>query len=236
MTASLCIEYLDDYLLILNKPHHLLTVPGKEAAALDCLSYMAEQAYPDALVVHRLDMATSGLVIMARGKAMQSQMSAMFRERQIYKLYTAVCHGIIDFNNLAQSVKHQKHVQITPDNRLAVTYPMIADWPNRPLQKIDHEIGKPSQTIIQVISIDTSQQQSRLELEPITGRSHQLRLHLKTLGHSIVGDSLYPANGVAPSKQAPAKTDARLQLHAHFLNFIHPVTQEKVTIHCPANF
>lgn len=236
MNASLCIEYADDYLLVLNKPPHLLTVPGKEAAASDCLSYIVEQVFPDALIVHRLDMATSGLVIMARGKTMQSQLSAMFRDRQVAKSYTAVCHGILDFNTLIQAPEHSQHIQLNHDNKLTVSYPMIADWPNRPLQKIDLETGKPSQTIIKIIHTNTSLCQTRVELEPLTGRSHQLRLHLKTLGHPIVGDSLYRPNGQAPSLTVPLKTDPRLQLHAHFLSFKHPVTQENLTLFCPATF
>lgn len=236
MSQSLCIEYVDDYLLVLNKPPHLLTVPGKEAAASECLSYAAEQSYPDALIVHRLDMATSGLVIMARGKTMQSQLSAMFRDRQIFKLYTAVCHGIINFNDLMQAPAHSQHIELGHDNRLTVSYPIIADWPNRPLQKIDFETGKPSQTIIKIIDTNTTLSQTRVELEPLTGRSHQLRLHLKTLGHPIVGDSLYPPNGQTPSVTVPLKTDPRLQLHAHYLSFKHPISQENLTLFCPATF
>lgn len=235
-TISLQVVYVDDYLVVLNKPPHLLTVPGKYADATDCLSYLAQQVYSDALIVHRLDMATSGLLLMARGKEVQGQLSRLFRERQIRKLYTAVCHGVMNFDAISELPEHTKQLERLTDERLLVSYPMIADWPNRPLQKIDFEVGKNSQTIIKVIGINKELQQTRVELEPLTGRSHQLRLHLKTLGHSIVGDSLYPPDDQKPSTSVPQANDPRLLLHAHFLCFIHPVTQEIVNLQCHADF
>ena len=196
--------YADAHLLVLNKPAGLLTVPGKGADKQDCLSARVQKNFPDALIVHRLDMATSGLMLMARGSAMQAALSKLFELREIHKRYVAVVDG------------HMK----THDDWQLINLPIALDWPNRPL-RIIHADGKPSQTRWRMLDYAAATHTTRVELEPITGRSHQLRVHLKALGHPILGDALYaPAEVVA---KAP-----RLLLHACALQFLHPVTAEKM--------
>lgn len=191
---------VDDALLALDKPAGLLAVPGRDVA--DCLSARVQARYPDALVVHRLDMATSGLLLMARGVDMQRRLSRAFAERQVHKRYVAVVAGRVE----------------APDGVWGlIDAPMMRDWPNRPMQKTDHEHGKPSQTRWRVLAYDAGRDASSLELEPITGRTHQLRLHMRELGHPILGDALYAPPDVA------ARAD-RLLLHAWSLRLTHPMT------------
>lgn len=190
--------YADMHLLVLNKSSGLLSVPGKGLGKQDCLSARVQEHYPEALIVHRLDMATSGLMLMARGHAMQTALSKLFEIRAIHKRYAAVVTG---------------QMNTSPDWQL-IDLPIALDWPNRPLRVI-HANGKPSQTCWRALCYDTETNTTRVELKPITGRSHQLRVHLKALGHPIVGDALY----------APADVEAmapRLLLHACELQFSHP--------------
>lgn len=185
------ILFADDWLIVADKPAGLLSVPGRGADKQDCLSARIQQIYGDALVVHRLDMATSGLLLFARGETMQRALSCMFRERQVRKHYVALVAGV-------------------PENEIGeIALPLVVDWPNRPKSKVDLVSGKPSLTRYRLLGV--TQERARLELEPVTGRSHQLRVHLAALGHPIVGDTLYDG--------APA---TRLYLHAHRLEFTHP--------------
>lgn len=210
-TPFLKVVYQDDYLLVLDKPSGLLSVPGRGADKQDCLSARAQSVYSDALVVHRLDEATSGLVLMARGKAMQAEMSRQFRERIPKKDYIAVASGLIETDSGEMN------------------WPLICDWENRPRQKVDYDIGKPSLTEFEVISRDTELNTTRVRLYPITGRSHQLRVHLQQLGHPILGDDLYA------DKKAQAQSP-RLCLHAHHLTILHPVMQEWLTFEAKVEF
>ena len=194
--------YADGHLLVLSKPPGLLSVPGKGIDKQDCLSSRVQKSYPDALIVHRLDMATSGLMLMARGLAMQSALSKLFENRQIYKCYVAVVEG---------------QMNADADWQL-IDLPIVLDWLNRPLQIVKTD-GKPSQTRWRALHYDTDTNTTRVELEPITGRTHQLRVHLKALGHPILGDALY-----APV--ALQAKDARLMLHASTLRFVHPASGE----------
>lgn len=189
-----------DSLLVVNKPAGLLAVPGRGAGKQDCLSAWLLQDFPDSLVVHRLDMATSGLMVFARGAAMQRRLSQMFREREVSKRYIAIVSG-----KLKQEAGE-------------IALPLISDWPNRPKQMVDHAQGKPSLTRYRLLDMDNGN--SRVELEPVTGRTHQLRLHLAAIGHPILGDALYGDGSSAP----------RLLLHAASLAFKHPVSGE------PLNF
>ena len=192
--------YADAHLLVLNKPAGLLSVPGKGADKQDCLSSRVQESYSDALIVHRLDMATSGLMLMARGPIIQAALSKLFETRAIHKRYIAVVDGHMPANS----------------NWQLIDLPIALDWPNRPL-RIIHAAGKPSMTRWRVLHHDKDASTTRLELEPITGRSHQLRVHLKALGHPILGDALY----------APADIQAKagvLLLHACALRFLHPVS------------
>lgn len=202
--AGIDTVYADRHLLVLSKPSGLLSVPGKGIDKQDCLSCRVQKNYPDALIVHRLDMATSGLMLMARGLAMQSALSKLFENRQIYKRYAAVVDG---------QMNAQADWQLTD-------LPMALDWPNRPLQIVSPD-GKPSQTRWRVLHHNTDTNTTRVELEPITGRTHQLRVHLRAIGHPILGDMLYAPVAV----QAKA---TRLMLHASTLRFVHPASGESM--------
>jgi tRNA pseudouridine32 synthase/23S rRNA pseudouridine746 synthase len=200
--------YVDEHLLVLDKPAGLLAVPGRGADKQDCLSLRAQQLWPDALVVHRLDMATSGLVLMARGIAMQRRLSRAFEQREVAKEYEAVVAGVLAE---AQGV---------------IDVPILPDWPNRPLQKVD-ATGRPSTTRWRRLAVTNDS--TRLALEPVTGRTHQLRVHLQAIGHPIVGDMLY----APPVVQACAP---RLLLHATRLQLTHPATGEPLLLESPAPF
>ncbi len=203
LSTDLTVLYVDDDLLVLDKPAGLLSVPGRGEDKQDCLSTRAQRLYPDALITHRLDQATSGLMLMARGAEANRKLSAAFAARTVGKRYTAVVEGILAAPNSDWGV---------------IDLPIILDWPNRPRRIIDMQNGKPSVTHWRVLSHDVSQQTTRLELEPLTGRSHQLRVHLQALGHTIVGDTLYG------SQAASAAT--RMLLHAQMLELRHPVSDE----------
>lgn len=202
--------HADGALLVLVKPSGLLAVPGRGEDKQDCLSRRAQAQWPDALVVHRLDMGTSGLWLAALGPAMQRAFSIAFAQRQVDKRYEAVVSGLVAPPD-------------TPDGWGLIDLPLAADWPNRPRQVVDRLGGKPSQTRWRVLYADARTGTSRLELAPLTGRSHQIRVHLQALGHPILGDALY----AAPPVQAQAP---RLLLHASALAFTHPVTGEAVTV------
>ena len=204
--------HADAHLLVLNKPAGMLSVPGKGDEKQDCLSARVQKIYPDALIVHRLDMATSGLMLMARGPAVQTALSKLFEMRQIHKRYAAVVDG---------------HMKIHEDWQL-IDLPIALDWPNRPL-RIIHADGKPSQTRWRALHYDPGANATRVELEPMTGRTHQLRLHLKALGHPILGDALY-----APVDVKAKAT--RLLLHACVLRFLHPASGDAMVFDDAANF
>ena len=206
--------YADAHLLVLEKPAGLLSVPGRGEDKQDCLAARAQAIYPDALIVHRLDMATSGLLLMARGAEMQSTLSRAFADRRVSKRYLAVVAGRLE-------------APTSGDGWGLIDLPLAADWPNRPRRIVDREHGKPSQTRWRVL--ECSAGSTRVELEPITGRSHQLRVHLQALGHPILGDALY----AAPDIQARS---ARLLLHATELRFAHAATGEAVAFHSAAPF
>jgi tRNA pseudouridine32 synthase/23S rRNA pseudouridine746 synthase len=203
--------YLDEHLLVLDKPAGLLAVPGRGEDKQDCLSARAQRLWPDALVVHRLDMATSGLFLMARGLHMQRVLSRAFAERQVGKRYEAVVAGRMG------DVGEQGVIEL----------PLAADWPNRPLQKVDPERGRPSTTRWKVLAFGDDS--TRLALEPVTGRSHQLRVHLLAVGHPILGDTLYAPAAVR--SRAP-----RLLLHACALRLAHPASREPLAFDSPAPF
>ncbi len=243
--------YCDDALLVVNKPAGLLAVPGRGADKQDCLSSRLQLEFSDALVVHRLDMSTSGLMVFARGVEMQRRLSRMFQEREVDKHYVAVVAG-----------------KLEPQTG-EVDLPIAADWPNRPLRKIDTVLGKPSLTRYWVMGYEeavraepdrttshstkhASEQvagyveacntpnnspfdklrvngyfgASRLELEPVTGRTHQLRVHMAAIGHPILGDALYGDAASAP----------RLLLHASSLCFSHPLSGESLNFNNPPPF
>lgn len=194
--------YRDEHLALVAKPSGLLTVPGKGPDKADCLISRLQQQSPYARIVHRLDMATSGILVIAYTPTAHRELSRQFQDRETQKHYIAVVNGDL--------------VKTTGQMSGEVNLPLITDWPNRPKQKVCHETGKPSQTLWQVL--DHSSDQTRVKLTPITGRSHQLRVHMLALGHPILGDNLYACD------EALAKAD-RLLLHAEQLTVTHPITQ-----------
>lgn len=206
---------VDEDLLVLAKPSGLLCVPGRGADKQDCLSARAQARWPDALVVHRLDMSTSGLVLMARSPAVQRQLSLAFEQRAVHKRYVAIVHG---------------RLQPASDDWQIIDAPIAADWPRRPLRVID-AAGKPSQTRWRVLAHDPPGWPgcTRVELEPITGRTHQLRVHLAHLGHPILGDALYASEDIVA--RAP-----RLLLHAQQLGLTHPRHSDRREFALPAAF
>lgn len=209
------VVFADDALVVLRKPSGLLAVPGRGADKQDCLSHRVQQVYADALVVHRLDMATSGLMLMARGVAMQRVLNAAFAGREVHKRYGAVVAGELPRRGDWQEID----------------LPIIVDWPRRPLRVIDPVLGKASVTRWRARpeAADDIPGTTRVELEPVTGRSHQLRVHLQALGHPILGDRLY----APPEVQASAD---RLLLHACALALPHPATGRKLNFEDPAPF
>ena len=203
---------------MLAKPSGMLCVPGRGADKQDCLSARAQQRWPGALIVHRLDQATSGLVLMARHLDAQRRLSHAFAERQVHKRYQAVVSGAMgDADADADGSWH------------TIDLPIAADWERRPLRVIDHTLGKPSITRWRALAHNLQTLTTRVELEPLTGRTHQLRVHMAAVGHAILGDMLY--GDAATQAVAP-----RLLLHACHLAFTHPVTGEALSIHLPADF
>ena len=193
---------IDDAFVVVHKPSGLLSVPGRGPDKADCLSARVQAEFAEALVVHRLDMETSGLMVFARSLDAQRALNRAFEQRLVGKYYVAVVTGIVE------------------SDQGTIHLPLICDWPNRPRQMVDHEIGKPSTTHYVVLARDEALAQTRVGLTPITGRSHQLRVHMASLGHAIIGDSLYSAT--------PPPDGQRLLLHAAKLSFPHPVSGEPV--------
>ncbi len=201
----------DAALLVLDKPSGLLSVPGRGPDKADCLSARVQRQYPDALIAHRLDMDTSGLLVMPRGAGVHAALNLAFEKRRVHKRYEACVQGRVD---------------ASPGEWHEINLPLRLDWERRPIHIVDTELGKPSRTRWRVMAHDAASNSTRLELEPITGRTHQLRVHLQALGHPILGDPLYGDARLAP----------RLLLHARDLSFAHPVTGEALSFHAPVPF
>jgi tRNA pseudouridine32 synthase/23S rRNA pseudouridine746 synthase len=208
---GLDIIYEDDYLLVLNKPCGLLSVPGKGEDRQDCMISRAQAEFPDALIVHRLDMFTSGLIILALNRDIHRQLSLLFQNRQVIKQYVAEVDGLLE------------------QDQGLIDLPLITDWPNRPRQIVDQQQGKPSQTQFEVLSRNPDLDTSRVKLTPVTGRTHQIRVHLQAINHPVLGDRLYA------SESAQQKA-ARLMLHAEYLELTHPVSEKRQIFICPSPF
>ena len=202
------IVYRDDDIVVVNKPSGLLTVPGRLPEHQDCLQNRLLSVLPTATIVHRLDMATSGIIILALNKAAHVHISRQFEQRQTQKRYLARVYG-----------------EVT-GNEGEVDLPLRCDWPNRPKQMVDHEHGKKAKTLWRVLKRE--EETTLMALTPITGRSHQLRVHMLELGHPIIGDRLY-------AHDKALSLSKRLQLHAHTLSLTHPVTGEQKSFEakCP---
>lgn len=204
------IHYEDDVLLIVSKPSHLLTVPGRHPQNRDCLISRVQREFPSAQVVHRLDYDTSGLVVLPLTKKALSEISKQFQARTVHKEYQALVTG-----------------QLPLAGEIAL--PIAADLDNRPLYKVCQQTGKPSLTRYKRLDYDEAQDISLVLLQPITGRSHQLRLHLAAIGHPIIGDTLYAAGPVAQAA-------SRLMLHAWQISFKHPLTGSLIKVALPPPF
>ncbi|MFS4438475.1 pseudouridine synthase [Paracoccaceae bacterium GXU_MW_L88] len=196
-TDPIRVLHRDADLLVVEKPAGLLSVPGKDPAHADCLITRLEGE--GALLIHRLDMDTSGVMVFAMNRPAQRHLGLQFERRHVAKTYEAL-------------------VEDKPGVGGVIDLPLVCDWPNRPLQKVCHETGRPARTEWRRIG------PSRLELTPLTGRSHQLRVHLKELGHPIVGDRFYGTEG------------ARLCLHATRLELYHPADGRRVAFESAAPF
>jgi tRNA pseudouridine32 synthase/23S rRNA pseudouridine746 synthase len=206
--VPLDILYQDDQIIVANKPAGLLSVPGKLEGREDCLVSRLQAAHWDALLVHRLDCDTSGVIIFARTKQAQGFLGQEFEQRRAKKTYVARVMG-----EMAEDSGH-------------VDLPLGADWPNRPRQMVSHEHGRPAQTDWQVIG--RAPGETRVRLSPLTGRSHQLRVHMLALGHPILGDPIY-ATGAA-------RDFPRLMLHAETLGLHHPRSGDWVEFTAPCPF
>ncbi len=191
--------YRDSDLLIIDKPSLLLSVPGRHPLNRDCLLSRLSHRYPGVSAVHRLDLDTSGIMVVPRHRESLSTLARQFQERRIDKTYIARVAGIVE------------------RDRGEVDLPLTADWPNRPLQKVCHENGKNALTCWRVLSRDSDS--TMMELTPITGRSHQLRIHMREIGHPILGCDFY-----AP--EAALQAAPRLLLHATRIRFQHPRSRQ----------
>lgn len=192
--TPLNVLHADHEVLLVDKPSGLLSVPGKGPDLADCLLTRIQGAYPEALLVHRLDRDTSGVMIFALTKHAQRHLGLQFEKRQIRKIYVAQVWGALEGSG-------------------TVDLPLIVDWPNRPLQMVCHDTGK--QAITEWKARTPKAQSTRVELRPKTGRSHQLRVHMQALGHPILGDPFYA------TAEALAASD-RLMLHSWKVRFRHP--------------
>jgi len=209
--SQLDILYLDEDLLIANKPAGLLCVPGKGPDKQDCLSNRALKFNPNARVVHRLDQGTSGIVMFPLNYLTLKNLTHMFEARAIHKRYIAVVDGLV------------------ADDEGEIKLPLICDWPNRPLQKVCFESGKAAHTRYLVIERNLEKKITRVLLEPVSGRTHQLRVHMLSLGHPMLGDGLYAPEDVLA--KAP-----RLLLHAQELWLDHPITGVEVRVQVSPDF
>ena len=214
MSPYLDIIFQDEDIVVLNKSSGLLSVPGRLPEHQDCLQNRVQRVLPTATIVHRLDMATSGIIIMALNKPAHVAISQQFEQRKTKKSYIARVFG--------------KVAEIEG----SVDLPLICDWPNRPKQMVDHDNGKKSLTNYSVLSystMDSGDESTLIELRPVTGRSHQLRVHMLALGHPILGDRLY-------AHEKALTISPRLQLHARNLSLTHPVTGELLCFVSPCPF
>ncbi|WP_297583065.1 RluA family pseudouridine synthase [Devosia sp.] len=201
--------HVDDDILVVDKQSGLLSVPGKDPSLWDCVEYRARQTWPSAGMCHRLDKDTSGVLVMALNKKAHGFIGSQFEHRKTTKSYVARVAGIL-----------------AEDGGL-IDLPLATDWLNKPRQRVDHDHGRPAQTEWQVIEREANA--TRVRLTPLTGRTHQLRVHMKAIGHVILGDAFY-ADG------ADRMAADRLQLHAAELGFTHPSTALFTTFAAPVPF
>ena len=197
--SPLDILYRDKDIVVLNKPSGLLSVPGRQDHMKDSLSLRVQERFPTATVVHRLDMDTSGVMLMALNKEAHRHISKQFEKRATEKSYIAILYGLVE------------------QDEGEIDLPLILDWPNRPLHIVDHDNGKNALTRWKVL--DRFKDSTRIGFYPVTGRTHQLRVHAQAINHPILGDSLYAHD------KAKAMAE-RLMLHAEKLTITHPYHKE----------
>ena len=200
--------HADHEVLVVNKPSGLLSVPGRGEDRADCLIARLRAAFPTVLLVHRLDLDTSGVMVFALTPHAQRNLSKQFEERKTKKVYLARVAGRV------------------AEKTGTVDLPLIVDWPNRPRQMVDHAEGRPAVTDWRVVR--ASDDETRIRLMPLTGRSHQLRVHMAEIGHPILGDPLYATGAAADFP--------RLMLHAESLRLKHPESGLPMTFSAPAEF
>ena len=198
--------YRDEHLLIVDKPTLLLSVPGRHPLNYDCLLNRLDRQYPGVNAVHRLDLDTSGVMVVPRNKAALSELARQFQARRIHKTYFARVAG-----------------RLLPDTG-EITLPLTRDWPNRPRQKVCFSSGKSALTRWRLVAREDNT--TVVELFPVTGRSHQLRIHLKEIGHPILGCDFYAPEDIL-------NASPRLLLHATSIAFYHPIYGQKLTAHSP---
>jgi len=207
-TDPLVILHDDADVIAVDKPAGLLSVPGRGEHLADCLITRVQKVFPHALLVHRLDRDTSGVMIFGLNPHAQRTLSTQFQERQTKKMYVARVWGV-------------------PDEKMGtVDLPLIVDWPNRPLQMVCHETGKPSVTDWRLLK--DQGETARIRLIPKTGRTHQLRLHMLALGYPILGDPFY---GHAESQAYP-----RMMLHSEELRVKHPENGQSLRVRAKPPF
>ncbi|GAA5098352.1 bifunctional tRNA pseudouridine(32) synthase/23S rRNA pseudouridine(746) synthase RluA [Wohlfahrtiimonas larvae] len=204
------ILYQDRDIMVVNKPHDLLSVPGKPPELWDSILTRIQWEFPDAETVHRLDLATSGLMVVALHIEAERELKRQFRERETDKTYIAKVFGIL------------------AEKEGSIDFPLICDWPNRPKQMVSYEYGKDALTHYKVLSEDDDGN-TLIELVPVTGRSHQLRVHMMSKGHPILGDRFY-------AHEDALKGRNRLYLHAAELAFTHPITKKRQLFKQPPSF
>ncbi|NIZ09025.1 RluA family pseudouridine synthase [Pseudooceanicola sp. HF7] len=206
--TPLSVLHEDHEILVVDKPSGLLSVPGRGEHLADCLIRRVQAAFPTALLVHRLDRDTSGVMVFGLTPHAQRHLGLQFEHRRTKKIYVARVWG-----------------KLEPKTG-EVDLPLCVDWPNRPRQMVDHENGKPAQTEWKVVK--TSDSESRVRLFPRTGRSHQLRVHMLALGHPILGDPFYA--------EGAARDFPRLMLHSEELRLLHPDGGEGMRFRAKAPF
>jgi tRNA pseudouridine32 synthase/23S rRNA pseudouridine746 synthase len=206
---EITILYEDSDLLLVRKPDLLLSIPGRHPLNKDCMITRLQQRYPTASIVHRLDLDTSGIMVVPLNKPTHAHISRQFQQREVNKTYHAIVYGVL------------------ANEEGEVNLPIASDWENRPRQMICQQRGKSALTHFEVL--ERFDDRTRLLLKPFTGRTHQLRIHMRELGHPILGCDMYAhetALGMAP----------RLMLHATILEFTHPSTGQWLRGECPADF
>lgn len=208
---EIVIVYADDHLVVVDKPYGLLSVPGRDPANRDCVPSRLQAQFGELRIVHRLDFDTSGLMILARDAQTHRHLNRQFEQRDVEKYYEALVWGL------------------PQEDSGSIDLPICVDWPNRPKKIVDYANGKQALTHYRVLARDVERTVARLELRPITGRSHQLRVHLAEIGHPILGCPFY-------AHEAARNAADRLTLHARELHVMHPVSGERMTFNAVVPF